>query len=170
MKDKTERPPLDNENRLSVVGLFAAIILHTVYAYFIWKVSVSIGGFEPERTVDELGLYMVTGALGGMLYCLRAIYHQWCVVSSWSNRWLVWHALRPICSALMGGVAFLMIKSGMQLFNFEQTGEQVQWANLLLALVAGYNVSQMQKWMEGQFRKSVGVEPTNQANNSKHNI
>lgn len=47
--------------------------------------------------------------VGGVLYCLRAVYLNRCVRKCWDNSWRIWYFLRPLTSMIGGFGVFLFL-------------------------------------------------------------
>ena len=56
---------------------------------------------------------VLLSTIGGVMYCLRAVYIERCVKNRWNNNWEVWYFIRPITSAISGLVAYIFLKAGL---------------------------------------------------------
>lgn len=56
---------------------------------------------------------ILVGVIGGILYCLRAVYLNKCVQKEWDKDWEVWYYLRPITSGISGFASCIFLKAGL---------------------------------------------------------
>lgn len=108
---------------------------------------------------------IISAYIGGVFYCLRAVYETCCVRNNWDDRWIVWYFLRPVTSLLSGFLIWLALKSG----TFMMSGKPIDiniWISCFLGFIAGMNVKNIQKFIEETFKKKAGVNPSNQSQNS----
>ncbi len=96
----------------------ASVVIVTVYqilflgvqVYFFYLLT-STNKFQEEY---KLILQCIAiGGCGGILYCLRGVYLNYCVFKQWSLDWLPWYFIRPIVSTICGGVSYLFLKAGL---------------------------------------------------------
>ncbi len=93
--------------------------------------------------VQDIGILVdciIVGGVGGVLYCLRAIYLNACVRKNWDEQWHPWYYIRPLVSLITGGVSWLFLKAGLLVLDAAQAAEPSNLGFLALAFVAGYNV------------------------------
>ncbi|HDR9028764.1 TPA: hypothetical protein QDB14_002964 [Burkholderia vietnamiensis] len=107
-----------------------------------WAVLYMSLGMLPAIYSDaRIGLMCAAiGAIGGCLYCLRAVYLNRCVRKTWSNDWACWYFLRPITSVCCGGISFLFLKAGLLVLESGTKSGASEIGFYALALVAGLNV------------------------------
>jgi len=98
------------------------------------------------------------GAIGGVLYCLRAIYLNKAVRKTWSSDWYVWYYLRPLTSFLSGAISAVMLKAGLLLLEASSSPESIPYGFLALAFIAGYNVDNFMKKIEALAHTAWGIE------------
>lgn len=98
------------------------------------------------------------GAIGGILYCLRAIYLNKSVRKSWSTEWYVWYYLRPLTSFLSGLISAVMLKAGLLLLEASSEPGSIPYGFLALAFIAGYNVDNFMKKIESLAHTAWGIE------------
>ena len=104
---------------------------------------------------------MLLGGLGGVVYCLRAVYLNRSVRDTWDlSRWLPWYLLRPVVSCLVGGVAYVFLAAGLMVLDAEQTGGANAYGFLALAFVAGLNVDRFLARIEGVAQSNWGIRPS----------
>jgi hypothetical protein len=102
---------------------------------------ISLGMLAPVFADVRVGLMCgAVGAIGGCLYCLRAVYVNRCVRKSWSSDWHCWYFLRPITSIVCGGVSFLFLKAGLLVLESGTKSGASEIGFYALAFVAGLNV------------------------------
>ena len=100
---------------------------------------------------------IIFGLLGGVLYCIRAVYLNKCVRNTWENKWVTWYLLRPIAASILGGMSNLFVATG--LLAFSDAPEPTK-AIYIVAFFAGLNVDKFLKKLEGQISSSLNVEPS----------
>ena len=97
------------------------------------------------------------GALGGVLYCLRAVYLNKSVRKQWDPDWHVWYYLRPVTSTISGGISCVFLQAGLLTLDATGTGGQVPFGYLAVAFVAGYNVDNFLKRIESIAQTNWGI-------------
>lgn len=98
------------------------------------------------------------GALGGVLYCLRAIYLNKCYLKNWDEDWEVWYYLRPITSTITGFVSSIFLKAGLLALQASSPDKGSSFGYLAVAFIAGYNVDNFLKKIEAVVQASLGVK------------
>ena len=101
---------------------------------------------------------MNIAALAGVLYCLRAVYLNYSVNKDWDTYWEVWYYLRPIASAVSGLVAYIFLKASIIILEADQAANAGHFGYLAFAFIAGLNVDNFLKKIEGLAKSSFGVE------------
>lgn len=114
-----------------------------------WAISFSL----PYRCA-------LIGALGGVIYCLRAIYLNRSVRGQWNDDWNVWYYLRPVVSLIVGAVAFVFLKAGLLVLDAGTTNENSPYGFLALSFIAGLNVDRFLIKLEEVAQASWGVKPS----------
>lgn len=123
-----------------------------------------MGDLKNSIASFELGFVCVLlGSLGGCFYCLRAVYLNFCVHMRWGNEWITWYLLRPITSAISGGVAFILLKAGLLILDTENVSESSHWGYYSIAIIAGMNVDNFIKKVEDVFKAVLGITPSRQS-------
>ena len=104
----------------------------------------------PEWYMNNIILAQCTyfGTIGGVLYCLRAIYVNKCVKDSWDDKWLIWHMLRPITSSISGLICCVFLKAGLLVLDAAYNSESTSFGYYALSFIAGYNVDNFLKKLE----------------------
>lgn len=88
------------------------------------------------------------GVIGGVLYCLRAVYLNKCVRKTWDKDWEVWYWLRPITSGISGFISCVFLKAGLLVLEADPKGGAISFGYLAVAFIAGYNVDNFTKKLE----------------------
>ena len=123
--------------------------MRLVFTYLLFcliiLLSVWISNFKgmTPTWVQKNGILfdcIIIGGIGGVLYCLRAIYLNACVKKNWDKEWYPWYYIRPLVSLISGGVSWLFLKAGLLVLDASQAIEPSNLGFLALAFVAGYNV------------------------------
>lgn len=107
----------------------------------------------------------IVGCLGGVLYCIRGIYLNKCILDRWDDKWLVWYYLRPVASTLSGVISFILLKAG--LLVLDATQGDVTYGYYAVAFIAGYNVDNFLKKMEDIAKTVWGIENSRSKNNDR---
>ncbi len=55
------------------------------------------------------------------------------------NEWVVWFIIRPIASAICGGVSYLFLKAGLLVLQAKKEPDSSDLGFLAFALIAGLN-------------------------------
>lgn len=98
------------------------------------------------------------GAIGGILYCLRAVYLNKCVRKNWDQEWHVWYYIRPIASTITGFVSCIFLKAGLLVLDAEPQSNAYIFGYLAIAFIAGYNVDNFLKKLEAVARELWGIK------------
>lgn len=121
---------------------------------------------QPDVTWPSLNLTfrcVVIGGLGGVLYCLRAVYLTVAVRKLTIKEWAVWYFLRPIVSAGCGSVAYLFASAGLLVLEANTDAGATLLGFYALSFIAGYNVDKFLEKLE-EIAKSVwGIEKSRSA-------
>ncbi|MEE9189606.1 MAG: hypothetical protein V3U16_02425 [Candidatus Neomarinimicrobiota bacterium] len=114
-------------------------------AYFIEQI-ISL----PNWFVSNVLFYKcsIIGGIGGVLYCIRAVYHHKSVHEDWDSRWYVWYFLRPIASLISGLFSCIFLNAGLLVLSATSTDVSVAYGFYALAFIAGYNVDNFLKKIE----------------------
>lgn len=136
---------------------------------YLW--SVDVRGMLP----DWMELYSLAykcsliGSLGGVVYCLRAVYLNRCVKGRWNSDWNVWYYLRPIVSGIVGLVAFVFLNAGLLVLDAPSEGYSSPYGFLALSFIAGLNVDRFLVKLEEIAKASWGVRPSRASEESLEN-
>lgn len=146
--------------------------MKTIIAYLALVGIVDVGllaaariGYIPDWW-SSLGLVVtcaLIGGIGGVVYCLRAVYQNVCVRKSWDESWHVWYYIRPIVSHLCGAVSFLFLKAGLLLLEAQSKDQSTELGFMALAFIAGLNVDKFIAKVEDIAQASWGIEKTRTA-------
>ncbi len=117
----------------------------------------------PHRLIYNCALI---GGLGGVVYCLRAVYLNRSVRNRWDSNWTVWYVLRPIVSCLVGGVAYIFLSAGLLILGAEQASGSSSLGFIALSFVAGLNVDRFLVRIEEIARSTWGIRPSRTAEES----
>ncbi|ASU15011.1 hypothetical protein [Actinobacillus pleuropneumoniae] len=117
--------------------------------------------FKAIREYSSFLNSCLIGGVGGIVYCLRAVYINFSVLKRWDESYLVWYLIRPIISLIIGGVSYLFIKAGLVLFSSSEQYELNQLSILSLAFLSGLNVDKFLKKLESIGETVWGISPSN---------
>lgn len=132
--------------------------------------SLATGKIPIPNKFLLLALYCgLTGALGGITYCLRGIYLNACVFKRWDELWLPWYFLRPIVSFICGIVSCLFLKAGLIILEAQQTESPSNLAFYALAFIAGLNVDKFIEKIEDIAQTTWGIKKTRTATKENDN-
>ena len=75
----------------------------------------------PQWAADQQLITRCTliGGVGGVIYCLRAVYINACVRKCWDEQWHPWYYIRPVVSLISGGVSWLFLSAGLLILDAE---------------------------------------------------
>ncbi len=107
------------------------------------------------------------GALGGVIYCLRAVYLNRSVKGKWNDDWNVWYFLRPLVSGLVGAVAFVFLNAGLLVLDAGAADNSSPYGFLALSFIAGLNVDRFLVKLEEVAKASWGVKPSRTSERSR---
>jgi len=110
---------------------------------------------------------ILIATLAGVLYCIRAVYINYCVNKNWDERWEIWYYLRPLASAIAGFAAYIFLKVGIVALGASEGGETGFYGYLALSFIAGYNVDRFLKKIEDIAKSKLGVEQSHASGASK---
>jgi hypothetical protein len=106
------------------------------------------------------------GIIGGLLYCLRAVYLNKCVQKHWDADWEIWYYLRPIASGISGFVSCIFLKAGLLVLEADVQPEAVSFGYLAVAFIAGYNVDNFAKKLEQVASSIWGIKKSRASGNA----
>lgn len=104
------------------------------------------------------------GAIGGILYCIRAVYLNKCVRKKWDEDWHIWYYLRPIASTISGFVSFIFLKAGLLVLDAATDQNAIFFGYLAIAFIAGYNVDNFLKKIESVACEIWGIKKSRSSN------
>jgi hypothetical protein len=104
----------------------------------------------------------IIGSLGGVLYCLRAVYLNKSVYKRWDKDWYVWYYLRPLSSLLSGFISSIFLKAGLLTLDAGEGG--ASFGYLAIAFIAGYNVDNFLKKIEDVAKTVWGIDKSRVGN------
>jgi hypothetical protein len=152
-----------------------------IIAYLIICLALSIFTSISQDIIklpDWLFKYMLaikctfTGVVGGVLYCLRAVYLNKCVRKKWDKDWEVWYYLRPIASGISGFISYIFLKAGLIVLEANVKTDAVTFGYLAIAFIAGYNVDNFMKKLESIASSVWGIKKSRASSdiedNNKH--
>lgn len=111
----------------------------------------------------------LVGVMGGILYCLRAVYLNKCVRKEWDKDWEVWYYLRPIASGISGFISYIFLKAGLLVLEADAKPDAIAFGYLAIAFIAGYNVDNFMKKLESIASSVWGIKKSRSANEIKEN-
>jgi len=102
-------------------------------------------------------------AIGGSLYCIRAVYLNKAVHKRWDADWHIWYFLRPLASCICGGASFLFLKAGLLVLESNTQVGASEVGFYALAFVAGLNVDRFVAKIETVAQAVWGIEMSRSA-------
>jgi hypothetical protein len=109
-------------------------------------------------------LCILVAGFGGVLYCLRSVYINYCVRKTWTNDWLAWYFIRPFLSLICGGVSYLFLKAGLLVLEAKKETDASNLGFYALAFIAGMNVDKFISKIEDIAQATWGIEKSRSAN------
>jgi len=107
------------------------------------------------------------GGLGGVVYCLRAVYLNRSVQNNWKPEWEIWYFLRPIVSCLAGIVAYIFLEAGLLILDAQEGEVTSPYGFLALSFIAGLNVDGFINRIEDIAQSAWGIRPSRTSEKSK---
>ena len=125
----------------------------------------------PQWYVESLLFIRCTfiGVIGGVLYCLRAVYLNKCVQKQWDKDWEVWYYLRPITSGISGFASCIFLKAGLLVLEADAKPDAIAFGYLAIAFIAGYNVENFMKTLESIASSVWGIKKSRASNENEAN-
>ena len=139
-------------------AIVAYLLIFLTAIISIW--SAFEAGALPKWISDlELLLQCILiGGVGGVIYCLRAVYINACVRKCWDIEWHPWYFIRPFVSLIAGGISWLFLKAGLLVLDAAQPADSSSLGFLALAFIAGYNVDKFMRKLEQISEATCGIE------------
>ena len=106
------------------------------------------------------------GVIGGILYCLRAVYLNKCVHKQWDKGWEIWYYLRPITSGISGFASCIFLKAGLLVLEADAKPDAIAFGYLAIAFIAGYNVDNFMKKLESIASSVWGISKSRASGNT----
>ena len=100
------------------------------------------------------------GALGGVTYCLRGLYLNVAVKDNWDPKWKIWYFVRPLVSAILGGLSFVFVSAGLLVLDAADPAPNGIYGFIALSFVAGLNVDGIVKRIEEVAQATWGLGPS----------
>lgn len=123
------------------------------------------GALLPNKDYDLLFQCICIGGIGGILYCLRGTYLNFCVNDNWDNKWILWYVVRPLVSVISGGVSCLFLKAGLLILEAEKDVSATNLGFYALAFIAGLNVDKFIAKLEEIAKATWGIEKSRSSGN-----
>lgn len=98
------------------------------------------------------------GTIGGLIYLLRAVYLHKALHKDWDRDWHIWYYLRPITSAISGGVSYIFLKAGLLVLEATPEADSTCFGYFAIAFIAGYNVDNFMKKIESIAQTVWGIQ------------
>lgn len=107
---------------LIIMYLIAVLMAQLIGLGYLLKETIILQ--EPYKLWVTCALI---GGVGGVIYCMRGMYLNYCVNKKWNRDWWLWYLLRPIVSFVMGAVSYIFLRAGL-IFLSPTNGEDLnQW-------------------------------------------
>ena len=106
---------------------------------------------------------VLIGALGGLLYGLRAIYVNFSAKNNWVSTWELWYYLRPIVSGMCGFVSYIFLSAGIVVLEANPAEGSSNYGFLAFAFIAGFNVDRFLRRVEDIAQSTFGVDKSRSA-------
>lgn len=149
---------------LAIAIVYVTIILAaiTIAAYNL--IMGTLGAFEDFRLLFSC---ILIGGIGGVLYCFRGIYLNYCVKDKWENKWLVWYLIRPVASLICGGVSYIFLKAGLLVLEAQKESDASNLGFYALSFIAGMNVDNFISKIEDLADATWGIKKSRASRNSE---
>lgn len=161
--DRQDNNDVHDKGKPRWVKRVIAYLLALLIVPLVYFVTASKGDLPEWVKVNQLIVESVLfGLIGGVTYCLRAVYLNRCVRKQWDTDWVTWYLLRPIVSLILGGITFFVLQIGLVTVGVKEATNP-EHLFYVIAFFAGLNVDGFLKKFEGQISKSVGVSKSRQS-------
>lgn len=147
-----------------VIAAVYLLIIISALCYVLYLLTSTTTFQESYKLILEC---IVIGGFGGTLYCLRAVYLNYCVLKQWSNEWLPWYLIRPVVSLICGGVSYLFLKAGLLILEAKKEVDATNLGFFALAFIAGMNVDKFISKIEDLAQATWGIEKSRTAKEKK---
>lgn len=128
--------------------IIAYLLAWLLVIAWLWSLDARILFPDWFAPYSQIFICSLSGAVGGIIYCLRGVYVHRAIDEKWDNDWNTWYYLRPIVSLIMGGVAYIFLKAGLLVLDAKNISAHNAYGFYALSFIAGFNV--------GQFLKKTG--------------
>lgn len=112
-------------------------------------------------------LTALIGGIGGITYCLRAIYINASVNKSWDNEWRPWYYIRPFVSSICGIISWIFLKAGLLVLEAKENPNATLFAFYAIAFIAGLNVDKFILKLEDIGQTVWGIEKSRLSKSSE---
>ncbi|HEX5152805.1 MAG TPA: hypothetical protein VFW07_15245 [Parafilimonas sp.] len=155
------------KKEISVTIIIMYILLLIPAVAYMFYLLTSTNTFQNDyKLILEC---ICVGGCGGILYCLRGIYLNYCVLNQWCNDWLPWYIIRPIVSFVCGGVSYLFLKAGLLILEARKEVDATNLGFLAFAFIAGMNVDKFISKIEEIAQATWGIEKSRTSAKQKEN-
>lgn len=137
------------------VILYLLAVLVFLCGLALWPAVYGVS--EQLKEFELFYLCILCGGVGGVLYCLRAVYLNACVKGEWSKHWETWYFIRPLVSLISGGISYIFLKAGLLVLEAQEVETASNYGFLALAFIAGLNVDNFVKKIESIAESAWGV-------------
>ena len=140
----------------SFIGVFIYLVVAISLLIFAsyQLLNADLGKLENLRLVINC---ILLGGLGGVLYCFRSMYLNFCVKNNWEKKWIPWYIIRPIVSTICGGISFLFLKTGLLILEAQKESDSSNLGFYAFAIIAGMNVDNFIKKIEDIAETTWGI-------------
>lgn len=150
-----------NKNITVLFVLIYLLAFLTADVYFGYQLLYK--SIFPNDEYDLLFQCISVGGIGGILYCLRGTYLNFCVEKNWDNDWIIWYIVRPVVSLVSGGVSCLFLKAGLLVLEAEKETGASNLGFYALAFIAGLNVEKFIAKIEELAKATWGIDKSRSA-------
>jgi hypothetical protein len=91
------------------------------------------------------------------------------VRKTWDDDWKPWYYIRPVASAICGGVSWLFLKAGLIVLESSQNPNSSNLGFYALAFIAGLNVDRFLGKLEEIAQSIWGIEKSRASKDSTNN-
>ena len=152
---------LSRDNRLIAYQVFILLVVIGVW------VQLPLGNVPGWANQYLLAIQCIlVAAIGGALYCLRAVYVNRCVRKNWDPDWETWYYLRPLTSSISGFASYIFLKAGLLILDASQQVNSGDFGFLAVAFIAGLNVDKFTLKIEEIAKATFGIDQSRTAKDS----
>jgi hypothetical protein len=150
--------------KVTTIAIGAYLLLMT--AAYLTGLGWLVMGTHPTQVTTGVLLCLkcaAVGGIGGCFYCLRGMYLNISVHKRWGDEWVAWYLIRPVVSAICGGISFVFLRAGLLVLDAGQRPDASDLGFFAVAFIAGLNVDRFVDKLEDVASSLWGIKKSRTA-------